>query len=159
MVELIAGEASLPVTLGHRVKTEDGEKTAGELQAAAGSRVVCSNGQAQEVFVCPSSAPASSVKDGVDMVEVVQVSFDPDEPVEAFMPRTSILTMGQSISRGQPSDASSLVGPKSRRGGKGHRGYSRKEQDHQLGLPLVQVRPTEQRDDQFSCPDTHNSWQ
>jgi hypothetical protein len=91
IVELRAGEASLTVTGSHRVMVQhNGEvKTSFAEMLQEGDEVVCMGG-AHRLDV---------VRKYTRCVEVVEIVFDPDDPVEAFLlPPTSILTKGQTRS-------------------------------------------------------------
>mmetsp|Transcript_92063 Transcript_92063/g.159756 ORF Transcript_92063/g.159756 Transcript_92063/m.159756 type:complete len:824 (-) Transcript_92063:116-2587(-) len=89
LVELQAGPATLVVTADHRVMVQSAKgrptaKLAGKLEFPA--QVICNNGEAQELH---------SVKKFLGWTNFVELLFNPDEAVSAFLPpQLTILTKG-----------------------------------------------------------------
>jgi len=96
VVELCAGNVSLPITLGHRVVLpsdtihESRERLVEELKV--GDRVLCSDGNAIEL----SSVAETLLSENI---EVIDVAFKPDMAVAVFMPPLTILTKGRKHKR------------------------------------------------------------
>jgi len=134
LVELKAGHDAasasvLMVTASHRVMIQRGrfEQTipAGSLQQ--GDHVHCSGGRLEELV---------SVRAVTEEVEVIEVRFHPDEPVEAFCP--AILSKGHGW-------------PRTTRRSK----CRRRNSDEEISITNIQ----ENHDaDNVSIPDTEDSW-
>merc|ERR1712096_69348 len=103
VVELHAGDASLTVTGSHRVMVQrnGAQETAYAEDLKSGDSVLCV-GAVRELDV---------VRKFTMNTEVVEIVFDPDDAVEAFLlPPNTILTKGQALDQYRSSCPSDTTG-------------------------------------------------
>lgn len=137
MVELCTESAMLIVTASHRVVCAGSQPIvlAGNLHA--GDEVMCSGGMTHRLV---------SVQKTTQSTRVIELAFYPDKPIESFHPpATTILSYGQTT---QAPASSSTDIPihhhRTRRGGMCRRGQAQQQWIH--------------AQQQYSIPETHNSW-
>jgi hypothetical protein len=121
IVELHAGEASLRITDSHRVMVQRNgqQETANAEVLQEGDEVLCLGG-AHKLDV---------VRKYRRCIRVVEIIFDPDDPVEAFLlPPTTILTKGQLAAENRRDSGSSSTTASS---GDADGGIIREEQGEQ----------------------------
>jgi hypothetical protein len=94
MVELIAGAASITVTSTHRILRDDRRPVAAFELSVGDSVMVTGSVPATVTYVGRFSAAW----------EVYQLTFDPDEPVEAFLPPAVQIQYQQYRERERESD-------------------------------------------------------
>jgi len=122
LVEICVRGASLTVTASHRVLVQDSD---GSRRTVLAAELRCED----HVFCSGGPKQLTSLQRFTQILEVVEVAFSPDEPVEAFLlPPHAILTKGQAFKypslfqdEGRGDLAISIPEKKMRRGGMGRR--------------------------------------
>mmetsp|Transcript_107754 Transcript_107754/g.270978 ORF Transcript_107754/g.270978 Transcript_107754/m.270978 type:complete len:227 (-) Transcript_107754:193-873(-) len=151
VVELqVVGVPPLKVTASHRIVVGTPEGACSTLpagQLCRGSWVVMSGGQLQEL-VCVNKSIGRDV-------EVVEIIFNPDRPVESFFaPFRNILSMGRPVPNQLP-PSTNIWRPRTRRGGMWRR------QSQQVVQPPLQqlhgeIQHVDSESDLPSWPGTHD---
>uniref|UniRef100_A0A7S1RMK8 Hint domain-containing protein n=1 Tax=Alexandrium catenella TaxID=2925 RepID=A0A7S1RMK8_ALECA len=130
LVEIAAGPAAITVTASHRILTQGGISVqAADLRKG---HIVLISGD--------TPATVTHVRAFAEPLDVYELTFTPDEAIEAFVqPPVQILCMGE---------ASSL----------GSAGPTQKTRTRRSGQNRRQERQRQAAADSLSIPDTHDSW-